>query len=129
MNLLQYVDISEYLLTKYSFFSFYDRTHGIWKLPGKEKRSIQSYSCQPTSQQHQIQVAFATYRAASDNPGFLTHQMRPGTEPTSSQTLCWVGNPLSHNGELLIKYSKFSSLKSKHECEHLKQIKQLNYNL
>ena len=28
----------------------------------------------------------------------LTHWTRPGMEPTSSQTLCWVLNTLSYNG-------------------------------
>ena len=31
-------------------------------------------------------------------PDPLTHRARPGIEPTSSQTLCQVPNPLSHNG-------------------------------
>ena len=41
----------------------------------------------------------------------LTYWARPGIEPTSSQTLCWILNPLSHNGS-----SNFSNCKS---AEHL----------
>ena len=51
-------------------------------------------SCPPTPQpgQHQIQVASVTYTTRS-----LTHWLRSGIEPESSQTLCQVLNPLSHN--------------------------------
>ena len=51
----------------------------------------------------QLQVyatATATPRpqpSACGNPGSLTHWAAPGIKPTSSQTLCWVLNPLSHN--------------------------------
>ena len=31
------------------------------------------------------------------NVGYLTHWARLGIEPTTSQTLCWFHNPLSHN--------------------------------
>ena len=37
--------------------------------------------------------------------GSLTHWARPGVEPTFSWTLCWVLNPLSHNGDLSFDYS------------------------
>ena len=48
-------------------------------------------------QQHGIQTASATYVRACDNAGSLTHWARPGVKSTSSWTLCWVLNPLSHN--------------------------------
>ena len=35
---------------------------------------------------------------ACGNTGSLTHQGRPGIKPASSQTRCWVLNPLSHLG-------------------------------
>ena len=35
---------------------------------------------------------------ACGDAGSLTHWVRPGIEPASSQTLCWVLNPLSHSG-------------------------------
>ena len=35
---------------------------------------------------------------ACRNPGVLTHWARSGIEPTFSQTLCQVLNPLNHNG-------------------------------
>ena len=37
-----------------------------------------------------------TYAAACSNAGSLTHQVRQGMEPASSQTLCQVLNPLRH---------------------------------
>ena len=49
------------------------------------------------SQQHRIWAAFTTYAAAGGNAGSLTHWSRPEVEPTSSRTLCWVLNQLSHN--------------------------------
>ena len=39
---------------------------------------------------------------ACGNARSLTHWMWPGMEPESSWTLCWVLNPLSHNGNSLI---------------------------
>ena len=45
-----------------------------------------------------IQATSATYTAAWGNAASLTHWVRPGIEPTSSWTLCWVLNLLSHNG-------------------------------
>ena len=41
-----------------------------------------------------------TYAAACSSAGSLTHWMRPGIKPASSQRECWVLNMLSHNGEL-----------------------------
>ena len=54
----------------------------------------------PTPQpwQQSIQATAETYAAACCNAGSLTHWVRPGNEHASSQTLCWVLNPLSHNG-------------------------------
>ena len=52
----------------------------------------------PQPQQHWIQAAFATYTSAWGNVGCLTHWVRPGIEPTSSQRLCWGLNPLNHKG-------------------------------
>ena len=42
-----------------------------------------------------------TCAAACGNAGSLTHWVRPGIEPTSSQRQPWVLNPLSHNGNSL----------------------------
>ena len=54
-----------------------------------------SCRCQPTlqSQQCQIQATSAIYATLCGNAG-----VRPGIEPASSMTLCWVLNLLSHNG-------------------------------
>ena len=70
--------------------------HGMF--PGWE--SNRSCSCRPTPQprQHQIWAASVTYTSACSNARSLTHWGRPGFEPASSQTLCQVLNPLSHNG-------------------------------
>ena len=48
-----------------------------------------SYSCWPKPQpsQPQIQASSATYTTAHDNTGSLTHWVRPGIKPTSSQML------------------------------------------
>ena len=48
-------------------------------------------------QQHRIQASSMTYAVAFGNIGSLTHWARSGIEPTSSQTLSQVLNPLSHN--------------------------------
>ena len=39
-----------------------------------------------------------TYATAWGNTGSLTHWAKPGIEPTTSRTLCWVLNPLNHSG-------------------------------
>ena len=39
-----------------------------------------------------------TYTTACGDSRSLTQWGRPGIKPTSSLTLCWVLNPLSHNG-------------------------------
>ena len=61
-------------------------------------------------QQQQIQAASENSTPACGKARSLTHWVRPGIEPTFSQTLCWVLNPLSHNWNSLysIIYS-FSS--------------------
>ena len=52
----------------------------------------------PQPQHHQIQATSVTHATACGNAGFLTHWVRPGIKPASSWRLCWVLNPLSHNG-------------------------------
>ena len=47
-------------------------------------------------QQHWIWATSAAYTAALGNARSLSHCVRPGIESESSQTLCWVLNPLSH---------------------------------
>ena len=44
-----------------------------------------------------IWATSVTYAPVWGNTGSLTHQARPGIEPSSSRTLSWVLNPLSHN--------------------------------
>ena len=43
------------------------------------------------------QAVFATYTTACCNTWTLTHWVRPGIKPPSSQTLWWVLHSLSHN--------------------------------
>ena len=54
-------------------------------------------------QQRQIQAASVTYTEAFDDDEPLTHWARPWIEPESSQTLCWVLNSLSHNGNARVQ--------------------------
>ena len=42
-------------------------------------------------------TAIAIYTTARSSAGFLTYQVRPEIEPTSSGILRWILNPLSHN--------------------------------
>ena len=62
----------------------------------------------PQLQKCQIQAISATHATARGNAGSLTHWVKPGIQPTPSQTLCWVLNLLSHNGNS--KCVLFSSL-------------------
>ena len=52
------------------------------------------------TQQSRIWAASATYTAALGNARSLTHWARPGMEPTSSWTLCWVLSPWATTGTL-----------------------------
>ena len=64
------------------FPPFYGHTCGIWKFLGQGLK--RSWSWGPCH--------------SCGNPGSLTHWARPGMEPTSSQILLKVLNPLSHSG-------------------------------
>ena len=55
--------------------------------------------------QHQIWAVSLTYATACDNTGSLTHWGRPEIGPTSSRTLWWVLNLLSHNGNSKVAFS------------------------
>ena len=88
------------------FFFFNGCTCAIWMFPGLGLN--QSCGCQlmPQPPQCQIWVTSAIYTTAGGNTGSLSHWARPEIEPVSSQRLCCVLNPLSHNGNswhLLIK--------------------------
>ena len=63
-------------------------------------RSHRSYGCQhiPQPQQCQIQAMSVSHTIARSNAGSLTQWVRPGIKPTSSQILCRVLHPMSHNG-------------------------------
>ena len=49
-------------------------------------------------QQHRIQAASASIAEVCSYARFLTHWVRPRIKPTSSWTLCWALNLLSHKG-------------------------------
>ena len=96
---------------KYSF-SLYSHTCSIWKLSGQG--SNWSYSCGlhhsdgNTGSEPYLQ---STLQLAVS----LTHWVRPGIKPASSQILCHVLNLLSHNKnssffKVFLKYSWFTSL-------------------
>ena len=52
------------------------------------------------------QAATLTYAGAGGNDRFLTHRVRPQIEPKSSRRLCQILNPLSHNGNSHVQFSK-----------------------
>ena len=108
------------------FFSFYWHTCGKWKSPGHGSKW--SCSCRPTPQpepqpqQCQIRATSSTYITAHSNPGSLTHWARPGIKPISSQTLCQILKPLSHNRNSIILFP----VKNVALCIHLKGSKTIN---
>ena len=61
----------------------------------------------PQPWQCQIPTTSVAYAIACGNAECLTHWAAPGIEPTSSQTLCRVLNPLSHNVNSLPTYFKY----------------------
>ena len=63
----------------------------------------------PQPQQHGLRTTSATYTAAHGNARSLTHWLRPGIEPASSQTLCRVLNLLSHNRNPCLSYYESQS--------------------
>ena len=84
-------------LSFFFLFSFYGHRYDVWKFLGQG--SNQSCSCRPKPQpqQHWTQAAFVNYMAACGNTWSLTNLARWGIKPTSSQMLCQVPNPLSHD--------------------------------
>lgn len=54
-----------------------------------------------------------THAAVCGNARFLIHRERPGIQPASSKTLCWVLNLLEPQQELLTKYFFLSTSVSK----------------
>ena len=105
LSLLTYnVILSSFLLLLLFCFSFYGHTCSIWKFPGLG--SNQSHSCRPTPQPQQCQIpdSSATYAAACSNTRSSTHWVRPGIEPTSSWTLCWVLTCWTTDGTLALEF-------------------------
>ena len=99
------LDAAFWIAQTYQIFSFFSFFHflflwpHLWQMefPGpwvKSELQLLTY----TTLQHSIWAASVTYAAAFSITGSLTHWVRPGMEPTSSQGQCGVLNPLSHNG-------------------------------
>ena len=77
-------------------------------VPGYGSNQSCSSRPMPQLQQHGIQAISLTNPAACSNAWSLTHWARPGIKPPSSQTLCQVLNPVSHNGNSNSLYFKTS---------------------
>ena len=67
--------------------------YGISQVRGQIRAAADAYA-----------IAMATYITACGNTESLTHWVRPGIEPASSQRYRQILNPLSHNGNSLILF-------------------------
>ena len=77
-------------------FFFFSQLHcGIWKLQGRSGFRAAAAGLCHSNAQSKLHLQPTPQLAATPDP--LTHWMRPGIKPTSSQTLCQVLYPLSHN--------------------------------
>ena len=87
--------------TSFFFFAFRAAPGDIWKFPGQRLP-------QPLPQQQQcwIWATSVTHATACNNARFLIYWERPGIQPATSWRLCWVLNPLSHNGNSGFNTSK-----------------------
>ena len=86
-------------------FSFYGCTSVFGSSWARSRTGAVAAACaQPW--QHQSWAVSSTYAAAGGNARSLTHQARPGIEPTSSQWQRWVLNPLSHSKNSPIQFFK-----------------------
>ena len=92
-------------LFNFSFFFFLQLHMQHMEVPGPGVRSELQLQPTPQPQQCQIWAASVTYATACGNAGSLTHWTRTGTELASPQTLRWVLNLLSHNGNSLGQYT------------------------
>ena len=100
--------ICNFLFLFFFLFFFYSHTCDIGKFLGQGLNQLQ-----PMPQPHWIQTTSITYASPCNNNISLTHLAKPGIEPVSSQTLCWVLNQLGHNGN------------SKMTFKHLKENRNL----
>ena len=103
-----------YTLKKMFFFLWLHVWH--MEVPMLEVGSELHQGPTPQPRQQWIQATSVTCATACSSVGSLTQWMRPGIEPASSWCLCWVLNPLSHNGNstflnfyFLLKYSWFTN--------------------
>ena len=94
-------------------FFFFVRLH-TWLMedPWLGVKSELQLLSTPQPGQHWIPATSVIYAAACSNTRPLTHWGRPEIKPPSSQTLCWVLNPLSHcrntsNHFLRLNFSKW----------------------
>ena len=98
-----YLAISQSYYENYisvNIFSFYGCIWDLWnsQVRGLIRATAAILQPTPQPQQQQIQATCVTYRAGCTNARSLTHWVRPGIGPASSQTPCQVLNLLSHNG-------------------------------
>ena len=95
---------SFFLSFSLSLFFFLSFSFSLWRhlwymeIPSPEVKSELQVQPYTTATAHLIRAASSTYAVPCGNSGSLTHWVRPGIEPTSSGTLCWVLNLLSHKG-------------------------------
>ena len=106
VNLLCIVSLLVYVLPKWALYIFFSNILFLWphlchmEVP---RLGVESeLQLQPTLQpwQHWIQAASVTYATACSNTRSLTHWVRPGIKPASSQRHL-VLNLLNHNGNSL----------------------------
>ena len=79
------------------FLFFFGRVVQLWHMEVLELKVELEMQLRPQPQQCQVWAISATYSIAHGNTRPLTHWARPRIKPTSSQTLCWVLDHLSHN--------------------------------
>ena len=107
--MIRYTDRLYFIILYFLIFMFW--LHLRMDVPELGVKS--EWTPTPQSWQHQTGALSGTHTAAHGNAGSLTPETRPGIEPTSSQTLCWVLNPLSHNRSSY-DYFLYSSLLQNH---------------
>ena len=87
-------------MEKYSWYTFLLLLRAAPKAYGsyQARRRIRATAKAYATALDWIQAASRTCAIACGNGRSLTHRARPGIDSVSSQALCWVLNPLSHNG-------------------------------
>ena len=107
--------VSNQVWEKFFFFFFviyffFLRLH-LWNMEVPSQGPNWNCSCWPTPQPQKrgIRAASVTYTTAHGNVGSLTQRVRPGIEPPSSWTPCWVLNLLCHKRNSWENFRNISS--------------------